>query len=408
MRILVYPHDLAIGGSQLNAIDVAAKVAERGHDVTIYGVPGPLIDYIEAKGLPFTAAHPLKYRPAPSRILQLDRFARSKKVDLIHAYEWPPCLDAYYGAHLLGGVPLVCTVLSMSLAPLIPDSVPLVMGTRQLQESATPGRAGPVGLLEPPVDTELDHPDVDGSTFRARHGVGDGDLLAVIVSRLSIDLKLDSLVRAVDAVGELANRFPIRLVIVGSGEAIDQLQRRAARVNVASGCEVVTLAGPTLDPRPAYAGADIVLGMGSSALRAMAFAKPVIVQGEKGFSLVLEPDTMETFAWQGFYGTGRDDCGHELLRNQLEGLLLDPDLRADLGRFGRRTVVEQFSLATATTRLLAIYDRTLRGPRTIRRRLAPEAGRMAARAAANELRLHMPSDKRARRARDAAELKAAG
>ena len=43
MRILVYPHDLAIGGSQINAVDLAAGAAAAGHAVVIYGRPGPLV-----------------------------------------------------------------------------------------------------------------------------------------------------------------------------------------------------------------------------------------------------------------------------------------------------------------------------------------------------------------------------
>jgi hypothetical protein len=103
LRVLVYPHELTIGGSQINAIDLAAGVAAAGHDVIIYGIPGPLVDYIEERGLRFLPARRLKYRPAPSRIAQLATIALREKVDLIHAYEWPPCLDAYYGAGLLLG-----------------------------------------------------------------------------------------------------------------------------------------------------------------------------------------------------------------------------------------------------------------------------------------------------------------
>src|SRR5215218_3627256 len=66
MRLLVAPHDLGIGGSQINAIDLAAGAAEAGHDVTVYGVPGPLLGLVEAHGLDFVPARPLRYRPAPS------------------------------------------------------------------------------------------------------------------------------------------------------------------------------------------------------------------------------------------------------------------------------------------------------------------------------------------------------
>lgn len=407
MRVIVYPHELIIGGCPINAIDLARAVADRGHDVAVYGVPGPLVDYIAEKGLRFIPAHSLKYRPAPTRIWQLAAVARRERVDLIHAYEWPPCLDAYYGAHLVGGVPLVCSVLSMSLVPLVPGSVPLVLGTRQMQEAARPNRPETVALLEPPVDTEKDDPSVDGSAFRAAHGIGRDDLLAVTVSRMSIDLKLDALVRAIDAVARLAGHHRLRLVMVGTGEAVEQLTRRAERVNAALGREVVTLAGATLDPRPAYAAADVVLGMGGSALRAMAFAKPVIVQGEEGFSLILDPDTLHHFSWQGFYGIGDGDAGGDRLAGQLEALLTDPDRRRRLGRFGREIVVREYSLQAKSAALLDIYDQAQRNGRAVRR-LLPEAARMAARAAGNEVRLHLPSDKQARRAHEAGKLAAAG
>lgn len=407
MKVVVAPHELVIGGCPINAIDLGAAVAALGHEVAVYGVPGPLVDYIGAKGLRFIPAHPLKYRPAPTRVWELARLASREKVDLIHAYEWPPCLDAYFGAHLLGGTPVVCTVLSMSLVPLVPDSVPLVMGTRELQHSARPDRPDTVALLEPPVDTDQDHPGIDGSAFRASHRVGHDELLVVTVSRLSVDLKLDALVRAIDAVALLAAHHPVRLVMVGTGDAMSQLQRRAARVNQALSREVVTLPGPTLDPRPAYAAADVVVGMGGSALRAMAFATPVVVQGEGGFSLVLEPGSIDHFSWQGFYGVGDGSAGPDLLAGQIGGLLADAERRAMLGRFARRVVVERYSLASAATALVDIYESARVGRAPVHR-LAPEVIRMGLRAAGNEVRLHLPSDKRARRAVQVAKLAAAG
>ena len=43
MRILVYPAKMEIGGSQLNAIELARGVAELGHDVLLFGPTGPLV-----------------------------------------------------------------------------------------------------------------------------------------------------------------------------------------------------------------------------------------------------------------------------------------------------------------------------------------------------------------------------
>ena len=243
LRLLVYPHDLGIGGSQINAIDLAAGVAAAGHDVVVYGVPGPLVDYIEERGLRFLPARPLKYRPAPSRMAQLAMIASRERLDLIHTYEWSTCLDAYYGAGLALGVPLLCTVLSMQVMPYVPASVPLVMGTAELGDEARKIQSGAVWVLEPPIDVVRDHPAIDGSAFRRMHNVDKDELLVVSVSRLALDLKLDALVRAIDAVDLLADRYPVRLILVGDGPARGALEARAESVNTRHGREVVTLAG---------------------------------------------------------------------------------------------------------------------------------------------------------------------
>ncbi len=404
MRVLVYPHDLAIGGSQINAIDLAAAVAEAGHEVFVYGIPGPLVGYVEERGLRFLPARPLRYRPAPSRMAQLTAIALRERIDLIHAYEWPPCLDAYYGAGLLLGTPLLCTVLSMEVMRQVPASVPLIMGTRDLGEEAARNHRAQVWTLEPPIDVERDGPDIDGSAFRRMHGICEDELLVVSVSRLSLDLKIDALVRAVDAADMLASRHRVRLVLVGDGPARNALAARAQAVNVRHGREVVTLAGACLDPRTAYAAADLVVGMGSSSLRAMAIGRAVVVQGEQAFSEVFEPATLSLFLRQGFYGTGDGAAGAARLAGQIDGLLANPVRRRELGRFGRQTATERFSLARAVGIQLGIYEQVVAEPP--RHRLS-EAFRTAIAAAMTEISNHDPRRKRSQRLREQITLAAA-
>ena len=347
MQLLVCPHDLSMGGSQINAIDLAAKAADAGHDVSIYAIEGPLVTYVRDKGLRFIAADPLKYRPAPTRISEIAGICRRERIDLVHAYEWPPCLEAYYGATILCGVPVLCTMLSMTLPPYIPGSVPLIVGTAELADQARARRQGPVWCLEPPIDTELDHPGLDGRPFRSELGIEDDDVLVVTVSRLALDLKLDALVRAIDAADLLGARQKFRLAVVGDGQAAAALRERARSVNNRHGRDVVLTPGYRRDPRAAYAAADVVVGMGSSSMRAMSIGRPVVVQGEKGFSEIARPDTLSIFEQQGFYGLADDPPGAERLASQIASLIENRSLRDFLGRWGRATIVDRFSLARA-------------------------------------------------------------
>jgi L-malate glycosyltransferase len=386
MRILVCPHSLAIGGSPINAIDLAAAVTELGHETIVHAPPGPLVEYVAAKGLRYVPARPAHVRPSPARALEVARLARREGADLIHAYEWPPCLDAYFGARLISGVPLVCTVLSMEVPPLIPRSVPLVMGTQQLCAEARGSRGGIVELIEPPVDTDRDHPQLDRSPFRRAHRIDDDQLLVVTVSRLTVEFKLDALERAIDAIGRIAGRLPVVLALVGDGDAHEQLSRRADAVNAQVGRRAVVLTGPTMDPRPAYAAADVVVGMGSSVIRAMACGRPVVVQGGGSFSAVFDVDTCTTFMTQGFYGTADPGRGPDELAAQLESLLRDPTRRERLGSLGRQIALDRYSLRSAAAALAKIYGEAASDP-PARLGLLPGAISVGGRAFLEELRL---------------------
>jgi glycosyltransferase involved in cell wall biosynthesis len=224
---------------------------------------------------------------------------------------------------------------------------------------------------------------VNGQEFRARYGIRPDDLAAVVVSRLEPDMKAEGIRRAMAAL-TLVRDQRVRLVVVGGGPSYDELAAEAERANTALGRPAVVLAGPLPDPRPAYAGADIALGMGGSALRALSFARPLIVLGTAGFSRPVIPDTVDYFLQAGFYGVGSGDLAAQPLADQIRTLVLDAESRARLGEWSRQLVVDRFSLKTAAETLSHVYELAIAGsPGRARRHR--EAARAAAHRAAAEL-----------------------
>jgi glycosyltransferase involved in cell wall biosynthesis len=206
---------------------------------------------------------------------------------------------------------------------------------------------------------------IDGREFRRTFGIDDDELLVVIVSRLASALKLEGLLTACEAVGELALSHRVRLVIVGGGPMHDRVAAQAAAANATAGNQAVILAGEMTDPRTAYAAADIIIGMGGSALRGLAFGKPLIVIGENGFSEMLTPASLSRFLQHGWYGTGPGSfgTGAPALRMALQQLINSADLRRELSASGRQLVIDRFSLHRAAKLqehiyLTAVEDRT--------------------------------------------------
>jgi glycosyltransferase involved in cell wall biosynthesis len=350
MRILVYPHMMGIGGSQLNAVQLAGAVRDRGHDVVVLSEAGPMVERVRGLGLEHIELGQRGRKPSPRVARLLAGLASGRRLDVVHGYEWPPIVEAVLGLGLSRETAVIGTVMAMSVAPFLPRSTPLIVGTEQIRQAALAQGRRRVTLIEPPVDTESDHPGVDGAAFRARHGVAPEEVLVAMVCRLVPDLKLEGLLAACDAVLDLAlSGHPVRLAIVGDGGSRAEVAERAARANAAAERELVFLTGEIRDPSQAYAGADITVGQGGSALRGMAYGKPLVVVGECGFSELLTPDTAPIFLKQGWYGLGPGSRGAGALglRRALERLATSPGLRAELGSFARRLVVERFSLREA-------------------------------------------------------------
>ena len=356
MRILMFPPALRIGGSQLNALELAEELHRRGHGVVVFSEDGPLRSRVEAAGLPFEPAPERpKARPWPATAARLADVVRRHRVDVVHGYEWPPILEAVYGPFLRSGTPVVGTVMSMGVAPFIPRHLPLVVGTAQIA-AVERERREVVELVEPPVDVAANHPAMGGTVARSELGIDARDFAVVVVSRLANELKREGLLEAIRAAGALAADMPIRLIVVGDGPARPEIEASAREVNATAGREVVSLTGAVLDPRHLYDAADVVLGMGSSALRGMAFAKPLVVQGERGFWQLLEQPSLETFLHQGWYGIGAGDDGAPRLAGILRTLHADRPLRESLGTFSRSVVVDRFSLERAAAVHERIYD----------------------------------------------------
>lgn len=358
MKILVYPHTMEIGGSQLNAIQLAGAVRDRGHEVIVMSEPGPLVERVHKMGLRSIEIPLHRRRPSPKVVRMMLRVMRDLGIDVVHGYEWPPIVEAFLGPALLQQIPVVGTVMSMSVAPFLPRTVPLMVGTELIRRAALAAGHHHVELLEPPVDAEADSPLIDGGELRAKYGIGPQQIVIAMICRLVPELKLEGLLAACDAVGEMARSgLDVRLLIVGNGRARETVAARAAQANAAAGRDVVVMTGEILDPTIAYAAADIIIGQGGSALRGMAFGKPLVVIGEDGFSELLTPQSLPTFLQQGWYGLGPGSLGSGVpaLRKALDRLAGSPSLRCELGRFARNLVVERFSLRQAAARQEEMY-----------------------------------------------------
>ncbi|MCR2784994.1 MULTISPECIES: glycosyltransferase family 4 protein [unclassified Microbacterium] len=362
-RVLVELDNLELGGAQINAVQLSAGLTAAGYDSLLVGprqtLPpvGPsVVDIAAEYGLPIRA-----YQRAESmsgRARQIARFAREWDADVVHAFSSSE-RAAYWGAAVLGRRGIVRTVYEMSFDPRSHRHSPLIVGTGYLRD-ALEGWPGGVHLISPPVDTVRDAPGVsDANTLRRSAGVAPDAIVLAIVSRLSSEMKAVGIECTMRAVARIQDPRVV-LLVAGTGDAQERLRSLGERINDLLGRVAVRFMGPLSDPRPVYEAADIVLGMGGSAARGLAFGKPVVVLGERGWSDVFTPETAGEIFRSSFWSPLECTDGEEQLIRHLRDLTTRPEHRARLGAFGRSFAQEHFGLPAMAGRLAVVYEEAIR------------------------------------------------
>lgn len=367
-KVLVQVNSLQLGGTQLNALDLALAVREHGFDSVIQGpdrsLPGrgaSLVDVAAERGVS-VQTYPLQRSVLAGGALEFAARAARHSPDLVHVYgTWAGERSAYWGPCLLGRRPLVHTVYEMVVSPQVHRHTTLIVGTGYLVDELAE-RPGPTRLISPPVDLARDSPGaVDTREFLAGIHSAPDTIRIGLVSRLDENMKALSVEAAIDAVAMIDDPR-VELIIAGGGVAFARLAALADSRNEALGREAIKLLGPMPDPRPVYASATIMLGMGSSAARALAFGRPLIVQGELGTSEVFTESSADSLFRRSFWNEipHPDPAGQ--LAGHLKDLLGTPTKGVSAG-FARAFAERNFGLDAMALRLARTYEDALRSYR---------------------------------------------
>ena len=199
------------------------------------------------------------------------------------------------------------------------------------------------GVWSRGVDPEWFHPRFRSEEYRARFGVGPGDLLVTYIGRIAREKNLELMLEAWEALAPV--RGMSQLVLVGRGPLEDEIRRREIPGVHVTGL----LQGHELSA--AYASADVFTfpspteTFGNSLLEAMGSGLPSLVAASGG---VLEFSEHGRNAWL------VEPDSAEAIEVGLERLLTDPGLRRRLADGGLETA-RQREWSRVYDRLLADY-----------------------------------------------------
>jgi phosphatidyl-myo-inositol dimannoside synthase len=208
--------------------------------------------------------------------------------------------------------------------------------------------------LTPGVDDAVFTPDVDGAEVRRRHGLADRPVV-VCVSRLVERKGQDMLIRSLPLIRQ---RVPdAAVLIVGDGPRRSALEELVAKLGLQ---QDVVFAGakPWAETPPYFAAGDVfcmptrtrkagleVEALGIVYIEASACGLPVIA-GDSGGA----PDAVQD-GTTGYVVNGRST---EEIADRVSTLLLDRELAAQMGEWGRRWVEQRWRWDDVAAQLQAL------------------------------------------------------
>lgn len=302
IRVLHVHGDLIAGGGQTLSREWLACFDRKFFDpsVVVLAEPTTLLDSFEKNAIPVTCI----FGPRPMQIINLARYIRINKIDVVHTQSEPDRKVGHWAAFLTRR-PVVAHLHSkwVYFVPLPKQGVvsklkgTLALGLRKISERAVshfvatsnevkdafiPHTKKPITTIEPGVATHTIDPKIK-EELRKKLGVAENTTLIVNTSRLD---ELKNLEDFIDVVDQLKGQIDVVGYIFGEGQRSEKLLEMISKLKLQ---EHVKIFPPLSDLDEIYAAADIYLApslsesFGMSVLEAMAAGLPVVAYDLEGY-----------------------------------------------------------------------------------------------------------------------------
>lgn len=359
---------MEVGGSQTHLMQVFRLLDRTRFAPSLYCLSGrgKLLDSVRDLGVSVHTGtfSGLKSARGAGSVLELARFIRAERFDIVHNYLLranvvgsiaarmagvPAVLCSKRGCHERRGFELIGARLSNRLADCVTTNANAVREFVHENEGCPTEK---MVVIPSGVDTDRFHMPA-AAELKTRLGLDPNRPVVGIVTRMRVRKGIEEFLQAMIMVRQ---RFPqVQTVIVGEVELDDDLQRM---VNEGGLAPHLWLLGRRSDMPEVYAAFDLFVlsshdeGMSNAILEAMATERPVVATDVGGTGEVVR------HGQTGFLVPPRDP---QPLAVAISDLLATPERWPAMGALGRSVVEEHFSARAMVRQMEALYIETLQG-----------------------------------------------
>jgi glycosyltransferase involved in cell wall biosynthesis len=176
--------------------------------------------------------------------------------------------------------------------------------------------------------------------------------------------KQNSILNVIDAVQQLIeNGENVQMVFIGGkGSFFEEVQERAALINIKFSKKIISLTGPVVNAYKLLKNASLVIGVGRSAFEGMIFNKPTIIVGENGFAGIVSKETVNDIAYYNFSGRNeKQNVSLEKLVQAIKRLIENEEYSNIIGKFGHDFVLNEIDVRKGIPKIEQVYKENIDG-----------------------------------------------
>lgn len=370
MKILMTTMGLDLGGAETHIAELSKTLAKKGCDVTICSNGGVFVQSVEKCGVKHVEA-PLNVRGIFAILRStyiLFKWVRQNKPDVIHAHARIPAFISNI-VGFLTRTPMVTTAhFNFTTDGIVGRLTRWGKRSIAVSEDIKKYLVDNYHINEDNISLTVNG--INTSDFSSRIPTVDiddefdlspSDPLIVNVSRMDHNACLAAfeLIEAAQGIHSLTP--DAKILIVGSGDALDELRAKAAAINAACGTEVVTITGGRTDIPKLCARASLFVGVSRAALEAMACETPVIFAGNQGFLGLFDKDKLPECYRTNFTFRGIGETTAEGILAEYRKYLQLGDLdKKVMGRQEREIILKDYSVNKMAQDALDVYYKVYR------------------------------------------------
>ncbi len=368
MKILMALAGLDIGGAETHVVELSKEMVRRGHEVVMISGGGVYREDVEDYGIKHYTV-PVKERNY-FKIIRAYRMIKKiilrEKPDLVHSHaRIPSFIIGLIHKKLNESFVYVTTVHGAFDTSYLVRSL-TCWGEKTLAVSedlksylvkyynVSPKN---IFLSINGIDTSTFNPDVPKDRIIDEFSLNADAKRIVYVSRLEDDVALPAYL-ILKKMPKILEACPdTEFVIVGDGNAYDDIKSKADIINKKIGRRAVILTGQRTDVNEIHATADVCVGVSRAVLEPMAMAKPCIVAGQEGYIGILNDGNLKKAMDSNFTCRNCAPLDGDVLLKDILHLLCSPKEEVDkLALFSKNIVDTHYSIDKMALDNLTMYE----------------------------------------------------